>query len=67
LIHQIPAWAAQMVDQEARTVPVQDCRFWVLNLLLRIERRHLILSGTYDFWKTTCSIQSSEDLGPGDL
>lgn len=66
-ISRIPATAGPIVEEQARAIPPQSCRYWVLYLLLRIEKQVLVPAGTYEHWRSTHGAPSDEDFGPGSL
>jgi hypothetical protein len=60
--------AARTVEDQARAIPLQSCRFWAMYLILRIERTGLVPSGTYDRLRRRYgNPPSHEDYGPGAL
>jgi hypothetical protein len=54
------------VSQEANKVPPQNCQYWVLYVILRLERRGLVPRGVYRGWLGEVS-ECWGDEGPGDL
>jgi hypothetical protein len=61
-----PTELGRVVSQEAYKVPPQNCQYWALYVILRLERRGLLSEGLYREWIGQVS-ECWGDEGPGDL
>lgn len=61
-----PAELGFVVSQEACKVPLQNCQYWALYVVLRLERRRLLSGGVFRRWITEVT-EFWGDKGPGDL
>ncbi|KAJ5776607.1 uncharacterized protein N7511_001618 [Penicillium nucicola] len=62
-----PAQYGHKVIEQARALPKQSCRWWVLYLMLRLELKGLMPPGTFDEWEKHRRTGSTENLGTGCL
>jgi hypothetical protein len=54
-----------IVPMEAEQIPLQSCQLWVCYLMLRLERKGLLKSGTYEHYMNCYPHRRDEDFGPG--
>ena len=62
----IPVELGIEVSRQANRIPPQNCQYWALYLILRLERRRILPRGSFDAWSGSIT-ELWGDQGAGDL